>query len=67
MVPLRAHRSVFLPLWNNVDYSGEEWRDILPTEDEDREEEEETEGSGRVFICCGLSEFPLQTIPFIPQ
>lgn len=65
VVPLRANRSVFLPLWNNVDYSGEEWRDIPPTEDEDREEEEETEGSGRVFICCGLSEFPLQTIPFI--
>lgn len=50
-----------------MDYSGEEWRDILPTEDEDREEEEEMEGSGKGFLCCGLSEFPLQTILFIDQ
>lgn len=49
LVPLRANRSVFLPLWNNVDYSGETWREAPPSEDEDRqseqeEEEEEEEG-----------------------
>ncbi|KAK5848039.1 hypothetical protein PBY51_005694 [Eleginops maclovinus] len=39
--PLGANRSVFLPLWNNVDYSGEEWRDAPPPEEEEEEEEEE--------------------------
>ncbi|KAL6118163.1 uncharacterized protein ACO6RY_03016 [Pungitius sinensis] len=42
LVPLRANRSVFLPLWNNVDYSGGAWREAPPT-DEDEEEEEERE------------------------
>ncbi|XP_053271806.1 LOW QUALITY PROTEIN: RPA-related protein RADX [Pleuronectes platessa] len=46
LVPLRANRSVFLPQWNNVDYSGEVWREAPPTEEEaehgdDEEEEEE--------------------------
>ncbi|XP_040887546.1 RPA-related protein RADX isoform X2 [Toxotes jaculatrix] len=41
VVPLRANRSVFLPLWNNVDYSGEGWRETPPTEEEDEEDEEE--------------------------
>ncbi|XP_027131654.1 RPA-related protein RADX-like isoform X4 [Larimichthys crocea] len=41
MVPLRANRSVFLPLWNNVDYSGEVWREAAPTEEEEEDEEEE--------------------------
>ncbi|XP_035986977.1 RPA-related protein RADX isoform X3 [Fundulus heteroclitus] len=44
LVPLRASRSVFLPLWNNVDYSGEAWREAPPTEDSEEEEEEEEEG-----------------------
>lgn len=47
LVPLRASRSVFLPLWNNVDYSGEVWREAPPTEEgegEEGEEEEEEEG-----------------------
>eukprot|EP00066_Takifugu_rubripes_P025864 XP_011615130.1 PREDICTED: uncharacterized protein CXorf57-like [Takifugu rubripes] len=39
LVPLRASRSVFLPLWNNVDYSGEQWRETPPTEEEEDEEE----------------------------
>ncbi|KAM4714917.1 RPA-related protein RADX isoform 2-T2 [Anableps anableps] len=43
LVPLRASRSVFLPLWNNVDYSGEVWREAPPTEDSLEEEEEEEE------------------------
>ncbi|KAM4536299.1 RPA-related protein RADX isoform 2-T2 [Odontesthes bonariensis] len=38
--PLRAHRSVFLPLWNNVDYSGEAWSLAPPTDDEEAEQEE---------------------------
>ncbi|XP_067436493.1 RPA-related protein RADX [Thunnus thynnus] len=41
LVPLRANRIVFLPLWNNVDYSGEGWRETPPTEEEDEDEEEE--------------------------
>uniref|UniRef100_A0A096MI98 Si:ch73-71d17.2 n=1 Tax=Poecilia formosa TaxID=48698 RepID=A0A096MI98_POEFO len=32
LLPLRASRSVFLPLWNNVDYSGEAWMEAPPTE-----------------------------------
>ncbi|XP_061566503.1 LOW QUALITY PROTEIN: RPA-related protein RADX [Cololabis saira] len=45
LVPLRANRSVFLPLWNNVDSSGEAWREAPPTEeDEETEAEEEDEG-----------------------
>ncbi|KAM6909469.1 uncharacterized protein FYW49_013304 [Xenentodon cancila] len=45
LVPLRANRSVFLPLWNNVDYSGEAWREAPPTdEDEEPEAAEEDEG-----------------------
>ncbi|CAF94549.1 unnamed protein product, partial [Tetraodon nigroviridis] len=41
-VPLRAYWSMFLPLWNNVDYSGEQWRKAPPTE----EEEEDSPESG---------------------
>ncbi|MEQ2226449.1 hypothetical protein ILYODFUR_027586, partial [Ilyodon furcidens] len=44
LVPLRASRSVFLPLWNNVDYSGEVWMEAPPTEDSLEEEDEEEEG-----------------------
>ncbi|KAG7233200.1 hypothetical protein INR49_007360 [Caranx melampygus] len=49
VVPLRANRSVFLPLWNSVDYSREGWREAPPTEAEEDEEdeEEEEEGGGR--------------------
>lgn len=43
VLPLRANRSVFLPLWNNVDYTGETWREAAPTEEEDGDEEEEEE------------------------
>ncbi|KAK9525189.1 hypothetical protein VZT92_017511 [Zoarces viviparus] len=46
LVPLRANRSVFLPLWNNVDYSGGVWREAPPTE----EEEEEGEGARRPAV-----------------
>ncbi|XP_041842083.1 RPA-related protein RADX isoform X2 [Melanotaenia boesemani] len=45
-VPLRANRTVFLPLWNNVDHSGETWRSAPPT-DEDEEDEEAEEEEGR--------------------
>ncbi|XP_037832687.1 RPA-related protein RADX isoform X2 [Kryptolebias marmoratus] len=46
LVPLRANRSVFLPLWNNVDHSGEVWREAPPT-DEGMEDEDEEEDEGR--------------------
>ncbi|KAM4611674.1 uncharacterized protein ACJ7VT_012355 [Polymixia lowei] len=41
MLPLRANRSTFLPLWNNVDYSGETWRESAPPPGGEEEEEEE--------------------------
>ncbi|XP_030287168.1 uncharacterized protein LOC115590052 isoform X2 [Sparus aurata] len=41
LVPLRANRSVFLALWNNVDYSGAAWREAPPPEEEEDNEEEE--------------------------
>ncbi|XP_073330936.1 RPA-related protein RADX [Pagrus major] len=41
LVPLRANRSVFLPLWNNVDDSGPAWSEAPPPEEEEDEEEEE--------------------------
>lgn len=55
LVPLRANRSVFLPLWNSVDYSGEAWREAAPSEDEDsqEEQEEEEEGCGGVSVSQG--------------
>ncbi|XP_068164546.1 RPA-related protein RADX isoform X2 [Antennarius striatus] len=43
--PLRANRSVFLPLWNSTDYSGVEWREAPSSEEED-EEEDESEAAG---------------------
>nr|XP_020512885.1 RPA-related protein RADX-like [Labrus bergylta] len=58
LLPLRANRSVFLPLWNSVDYSGEEWREAPPTyEERDEEEDEEHRPSVTVselrdaFLC----------------
>ncbi|KAF7645207.1 hypothetical protein LDENG_00208440, partial [Lucifuga dentata] len=43
LVPLRANRITFLPLWNNVDYSGAVWREAPPTEAEEEDEEEEAQ------------------------
>ncbi|KAF4089342.1 hypothetical protein AMELA_G00065270 [Ameiurus melas] len=45
LVPLRAHRSTYLPLWNNHDFSGETWRHTPPSETgaEDSEEEDVVE------------------------
>lgn len=42
---------MFLPLWNNVDYSGQVWRETPPTEEEEEIEEEE-EDEGRECQCC---------------
>ncbi|XP_071315383.1 RPA-related protein RADX [Trachinotus anak] len=47
LVPLRASRTVFLPLWNSVDYSGEVWRETPPTEEEEEDEEDEEQEEGR--------------------
>ncbi|XP_074555106.1 RPA-related protein RADX [Halichoeres trimaculatus] len=62
VLPLRANRSVFLPLWNNVDYMGEDWREALPTEEEEKDKEEEEEdlcpdvtvSELRESFLCGL-------------
>lgn len=50
MVPLRASRTVFLPLWNNVDYSGEVWMEATDKETAGQEAEEEPEEGIYVFI-----------------
>ncbi|XP_030580882.1 RPA-related protein RADX isoform X2 [Archocentrus centrarchus] len=52
LVPLRASRSVFLPLWNNVDYSGEVWREAALADQEaaDQEEDEEPEEGRRPAV-----------------
>ncbi|XP_023253285.1 RPA-related protein RADX-like [Seriola lalandi dorsalis] len=50
VVPLRASRSVFLPLWNSVDYSGEVWREAPPTEEEEEDEEDEEEEGRRPAV-----------------
>ncbi|XP_061816443.1 RPA-related protein RADX isoform X2 [Nerophis lumbriciformis] len=39
--PLRANRLVFLPLWNNVDFSGAAWQQTPPPMEDEEEEEEE--------------------------
>lgn len=49
LLPLRANRSVFLPLWNNVDYSGDVWRETPPAEEEEEDEEEEESEEGGDF------------------
>ncbi|XP_076019309.1 RPA-related protein RADX isoform X2 [Genypterus blacodes] len=41
LIPLRANRNTFLPLWNNVDYSGAVWGETPPTEEEEEEEYDE--------------------------
>lgn len=47
LVPLRAHRSTYLPLWNNHDFIGEIWRHTPPSETggEESEEEDVVEGN----------------------
>ncbi|XP_035267177.1 RPA-related protein RADX isoform X1 [Anguilla anguilla] len=36
LLPLRAKRSSYLPMWNNQDYYGEMWKDTAPTEPIDK-------------------------------
>lgn len=54
-VPLRASRAVFLPLWNNVDFSGEAWREMPSDDDDDDDDEqdEEDEEGGRSQMSEG--------------
>ncbi|KAK2863511.1 hypothetical protein Q5P01_003044 [Channa striata] len=59
LVPLRANRSVFLPLWNNMDYSGNVWRDSPPTEEgqeDDEDEQQEDEGQRPAVTVSELRE-----------
>ncbi|XP_029943728.1 RPA-related protein RADX isoform X2 [Salarias fasciatus] len=48
LAPLRANRSVFLPLWNNVDPSGDAWTQAPPPED--RPDPEEDRPGGRPVL-----------------
>lgn len=47
LVPLRAHRRIYLPLWNNHDFTGDVWKHTPPSEtiEEDSEEEDFLEGN----------------------
>ncbi|XP_045557673.1 RPA-related protein RADX isoform X3 [Salmo salar] len=40
LLPLRARRSCYLPLWNNQDYSGPAWREKPNAEDSDQDVED---------------------------
>uniref|UniRef100_UPI0037E86038 LOW QUALITY PROTEIN: RPA-related protein RADX n=1 Tax=Semicossyphus pulcher TaxID=241346 RepID=UPI0037E86038 len=71
LLPLRANRSVFLPLWNNVDYIGEGWRETPPTQEEKGDEEEEEEEARRPAVTvselrdsflCGLRSVARGTV-----
>ncbi|KAG7330094.1 hypothetical protein KOW79_006316 [Hemibagrus wyckioides] len=56
LVPLRARRSTYLPLWNNHDFSGETWRYTPPSETglEDSEEEDVVEDAQPVVSLAEL-------------
>ncbi|KAK3546404.1 hypothetical protein QTP70_026285 [Hemibagrus guttatus] len=56
LVPLRARRSTYLPLWNNHDFSGETWRYTPSSETglEDSEEEEVVEDAQPVVSLAEL-------------
>ncbi|KAM9501111.1 RPA-related protein RADX [Clarias gariepinus] len=41
LVPLRAHRSTYLPLWNNHDFTGDTWRHAPPSETGGEDSEED--------------------------
>ncbi|XP_076828256.1 RPA-related protein RADX isoform X2 [Brachyhypopomus gauderio] len=40
LVPLRARRSTYLPLWNNHDFTGDMWRETPPDTGEEGSEDE---------------------------
>ena len=44
LLPLRAQRNTYLPLWNNTDYYWAAWRDTPPSHNLTDTEEEEGEG-----------------------
>ncbi|TSK82215.1 hypothetical protein Baya_5111 [Bagarius yarrelli] len=56
LIPLRAHRSAYLPLWNNHDFFGETWRHTPPSENagEDSEEDELVEDVQPVLSLAEL-------------
>ncbi|XP_046873484.1 RPA-related protein RADX isoform X1 [Hypomesus transpacificus] len=58
LLPLRAQRNTYLPLWNNTDYYGAAWRDTPPSHNlTDTEEEEGEEVSPAVTIRELQEEF----------
>ncbi|XP_031647354.1 RPA-related protein RADX isoform X1 [Oncorhynchus kisutch] len=48
LLPLRARRSCYLPLWNNQDYSGPAWRETPNSEDS----EDSDQGEEGMCVCC---------------
>ncbi|XP_027025118.1 RPA-related protein RADX [Tachysurus fulvidraco] len=56
LVPLRARRSTYLPLWNNHDFIGEAWRHTPPSQTgvEDSEEEYVVEDAQPVVSLAEL-------------
>uniref|UniRef100_A0A672Y7V9 RPA-related protein RADX-like n=1 Tax=Sphaeramia orbicularis TaxID=375764 RepID=A0A672Y7V9_9TELE len=47
VLPLRANRTVFLPLWNNTDFIGAGWREAPPTDDDDDDDADAEEAEVR--------------------
>ncbi|XP_026877599.2 RPA-related protein RADX isoform X1 [Electrophorus electricus] len=56
LLPLRARRRTYLPLWNNHDFTGELWRETPPTSEagEDESEEEVVEDGQPVVSLAEL-------------
>ncbi|XP_066538043.1 RPA-related protein RADX isoform X2 [Hoplias malabaricus] len=48
--PLRARRSVYLPLWNNHDFTGDAWRDTPPSRHREDQSEDELEEDVRPVV-----------------
>uniref|UniRef100_W5KJ51 Si:ch73-71d17.2 n=1 Tax=Astyanax mexicanus TaxID=7994 RepID=W5KJ51_ASTMX len=56
LLPLRARRSSYLPLWNNHDFTGEVWKDTPPCEhgEDESEDEQQVEDSRPVVSLAAL-------------
>uniref|UniRef100_A0AAZ3SPI1 CST complex subunit CTC1 n=1 Tax=Oncorhynchus tshawytscha TaxID=74940 RepID=A0AAZ3SPI1_ONCTS len=55
LLPLRARRSCYLPLWNNQDYSGPAWRET-PNSDDSEDSDQDEEGVRATVTLAELQE-----------